>query len=139
MKKITIFYLFCLMTVSANAGNGFDFMIKEWQACQELSDYRQTYGCYQNLLEESDKLLNKEYKALSDYLTDDNKANLLDAQRKWIKFRDADCLFSDPREKDNSIISSNKAACLANRTIERLKHLENYNSSWNKGCNGCPW
>ena len=118
---------------------GADAMKQKQKSCGDLSSYSHLAGCYDNLFKESDALLNKKYGELINYLSGVNKDNLIDAQRKWIKFRDADCLFSDPREEDNSIASANKAACLADRTIERLERIEWYNRPWNKGCNGCPW
>lgn len=135
-------FLCCLLALTAlpaHAGAGTDAMRAKQVACRQLSDYRQIAGCYKTALEESDALLNKEYNALAGYLSGVNKANLIDAQRKWIKFRDADCAFSEPRPNDEAPASANRFACLADRTIERLNHFEDYNVPWNKGCNGCPW
>ena len=139
MNKVLLITLFCLVPFCAFAESKYETMRQKQNSCGELSSYRLLDGCYSDLLDESDALLNKEYSELIGYLKGVNKANLVDAQRKWIKFRDADCLFSDPREEDGSIASANKSACLADRTIERLNHLEQYNAPSNKGCNGCPW
>lgn len=139
MKKLSMYCLLSIVAFSVNAGTMADEMRLKRAACGELSSYPRLAGCYQSLLEESDVLLNKEYTELVSYLSGTNRKRLIDAQRKWVKFRDADCFFSDPREADGSIASANRAACLADRTIERLNHLENYNVPWNKGCNGCPW
>jgi uncharacterized protein YecT (DUF1311 family) len=119
MTKLPIYCLLSVTALSVNAGAKSDAMRQEQAACGELSSYSHIAGCHQLLLEKSDTLLNGEY--------------------KWVKFRDADCFFSDPREQDSSIASANRAACLADRTIERLKHVEDYSAPWNKGCNGCPW
>ena len=139
MKHLELCCLLVLASASVSAGTTSDELRKKQVACGELSSYPHIAGCYQSLLIEGDTALNKEYVELFGYLTGTNRKNLVDAQRKWVKFRDADCLFSDPRKEDDSITSANKAACLADRTIERVKHLEDYNVPWNKGCDMCPW
>lgn len=139
MNKVLLFPVLFLVTFCVHAESEYETMKQKQKSCGDLSSYTRLAGCYSDLLEESDALLNKEYNELLGYLKGVNKANLVDAQRKWIKFRDADCLFSDPRKEDDPIASANKAACLADRTIERLNHIEQYNLPWNKGCNGCPW
>lgn len=139
MKKLVVSILLSIATFSVSAGGVSEEMRKKQDACRELSSYPQIAGCHQSLLQESDAALNKEYKELVSYFSGTNEQNLNDAQKKWIRFRDADCHFSEPRNGDGSITSANRAACLADRTIERLKHLEDYNVPWNKGCNGCPW
>ena len=139
MKRRAAIYLLALAAVPAYGGDGFDAMRQKQKACGDLSSYSRLYGCFRELHEESDALLNKEYKDLSNYLSSTDRRHLIDAQRNWMKFRDSDCHFSDPRREDGSIASANRAACLADRTIERLKQLEDYNLPWNKGCNGCPW
>ena len=141
MYKLVIAFVFsCVFALPASANSG--DMEKKRNECGELSGYRQIYYCYSNLYKESDALLNKEYSSLMAYLgIGSDKENLRDAQRKWIQFRDADCLFSEPREeeldKEYYLVSVNKSACLAIHTIKRLKELEQYNDD--RGCNGCAW
>lgn len=139
MKKLTMYCLLSLSALNVNAGTASDELKRKQAACGEFDRYPLIEECHQNLLKESDVLLNKEYKELVGYLSGSNRKNLIDAQRKWGKFRDADCFFSEPRGGDGSIASANRNACLADRTIERLSHLEDYNAPSNKGCNGCPW
>ena len=139
MKHMMTCCLLSAIAVSVHAGEAFEEMKKKASACDDLTSYSAIAYCNQNLLKESDALLNKEYTELKHYLTGTDKRNLIDAQSQWIKFRDADCHFAEPRPGEDSIVSANRTACLAERTIERLKHLENYNVPWNKGCNGCPW
>ena len=114
-------------------------MKSEMSKCRELSNYERLAGCFALVHEKSDSLLNQVYKELINYLKEKDRVNLVDAQRKWISFRDADCKFSDPREKNSPIPKANEAACLAENTISRLAQLEDYNAYYNKGCNGCPW
>ena len=140
MKKWAVYCLLSAVVLSSNAGDASVEIRKKQAACGELSSYTRLAGCFQGVLEESDALLNKEYAELINYLTGTNRKNLIDAQRKWVKFREADCLFSEPRKTDDDYLASaSRAICLAERTIERLEHLEKYNAPWSKGCNGCPW
>ena len=139
MRTLTMYCLLSVASLSVNAANTSDEMKLKQAECGELSSYPRLAGCYQSLWEESDVQLNREYAALVSYLSGTNRENLIDAQLKWVRFRDADCFFSEPRARDDSIASASRVACLADRTIERLRHLENYSAPWNKGCNGCPW
>ncbi len=134
---ISILTILVSSTVYAVSESNSESMMLLYKECGNLSSYRWLSGCFDNVYQESDELLNREYQSLIEYLGDDDEQNLKNAQRQWIKFRDADCLFNDPRDDTNSIARANQYTCLASRTIERLKHLEQYN--WNKGCNGCPW
>lgn len=137
MIKLICIYLLSITSFFAYADS--NYLKKKQKQCGEHSNYKHIYGCYKNLHKESDRSLNSEYNKLLNYLKEPDKINLINAQRKWIQFRDADCLFSDPRENENIIAAANKAACLYFLTTERLEHLEKYNKPWNKGCNGCPW
>ena len=136
MYKVIIFIIFL---TSNSVYADYELLRKQQNSCGDFSNYRQIYGCNLKLYEKADSLMNKEYQELVTYLSGENKDNLINAQRKWITFRDADCLFSDPRNDEHIIASANKSACLADRTLDRLKQIEWYNRGWNKGCNGCPW
>jgi len=50
--------------------------------------------CADKELKYWDTMLNKEYKKLYKSLPKEEKPRLKDAQRKWIKFRDAECIFA---------------------------------------------
>ena len=49
--------------------------------------------CISEELERQDRRLNGAYQVLMDSLPEKRKAQLRDAQRKWIEFRDANCEF----------------------------------------------
>jgi uncharacterized protein YecT (DUF1311 family) len=109
----------------------------EEKECGDYMSYRQISGCFSALYNKTDQELNSQYSKLSESLDPENKANLVTAQRLWIKFRDADCVFSEPREDNDYLVSAGRSICLARRTLDRLEQLEDYN--FKKGCNGCAW
>jgi len=112
-------------------------LMEKHEKCGELSSYPKIEGCFFRVHEESNLYLNKEYGELVGYLNDledkKHKKRLMESQRLWIKFRDSDCKFYS----DDQPIRTN--ICLSERTIQRLKELEKYNTSFAMGCNGCPW
>ena len=122
---------------SANGSEEYDNLVAKHKACGDLSSERLIKGCFSQVYSEGDKHLNQEYAKLSRYL--DGVANkihknrLINTQRMWIKFRDADCEFYS----DGQPIRLN--ICHSERTIQRLKELEKYNVPYAMGCNGCPW
>lgn len=70
-----------------------------------------------------DARLNKAYKALSAALPPARKSQLQEAQRAWIKFRDANCSFyDDPDGGSIARVSAND--CVMRATTERAHELE---------------
>jgi uncharacterized protein YecT (DUF1311 family) len=70
-----------------------------------------------------DSRLNKAYKALGTDLPPARKTQLLEAQRTWIKFRDANCSFyNDPDGGSSARVRAND--CLMRATTERARELE---------------
>ena len=112
-------------------------LMEKHDKCGELSSYSRIEGCFFQVYEEGSRYLNREYGELVSYLNEleekKHKKRLIDSQRLWIKFRDSDCKFYS----DGQPIRFN--ICLSERTIQRLKELEKYNTSYAMGCNGCPW
>ena len=109
----------------------------EERACGEHMSYKQISGCFSTLYRKADQELNDQYSKLSNSLDSENRNNLITAQRLWVRFRDADCIFYEPRKDSDNLVSSGRSICLTRRTLERLEQLETYNLR--KGCNGCAW
>ena len=109
----------------------------EEKECGEHMSYKQISGCFSALYRKADKELNDQYSKLSNSLDLENRKNLVAAQRLWVKFRDADCTFYEPRKESDNLVSSGRSICLTRRTLDRLEQLESYN--FKKGCNGCAW
>ncbi len=71
-----------------------------------------------------DGLLNKTYGQLAK--TNVDKALLLDAEKKWISFRDADCKFAASFNAGGSLAAINQGDCLITDEAARLKQLQSY-------------
>ena len=99
---------------------------KQFNTCMDKSD-----GVTQGIVEcigaetqRQDARLNKAYKALMADLTTERKKQLQEAQRAWIKFRDANCgFYYDPDGGTMARVSAND--CVMTMTANRAKELEN--------------
>jgi len=83
-----------------------------------------------------DAELNKQYKAQMAYLkTPAKKKALQDTQKKWIAFRDADCLYQvGKREDGGSLWSVSQSQCLAEHTKVRVEQLKAFTACRQEGC-----
>jgi uncharacterized protein YecT (DUF1311 family) len=73
-------------------------------------------------IELQDGLLNQNYKAAMQALTPGQQTQLRDAQRLWIKLRDADCdLLSGLT--GGTMDSLNSSSCVLDMTKARVEHL----------------
>jgi uncharacterized protein YecT (DUF1311 family) len=79
-------------------------------------------NCMSSETEQQDARLNKNYKAAMQGLQQENKTQLRDAQRLWIKFRDADCALLGSLT-GGTIDSVNGASCYLDMTKERADDL----------------
>jgi uncharacterized protein YecT (DUF1311 family) len=79
--------------------------------------------CISEELERQDRRLNGAYEALMGSVPEKRRAQLRDAQRKWIAFRDANCEFYyDPQGGSAARLASNE--CVVALTAERAHELE---------------
>lgn len=75
--------------------------------------------------ERQDLRLNKAYKDVMAELTPQRKKQLQEAQRAWIKYRDANCdFYADPDGGTLAAVSSND--CYMSTTASRAKELEGF-------------
>lgn len=76
--------------------------------------------------QKADKSLNASYSKIRERLADDEPVRkaLLEAQRAWIKFRDAECAFSTMGTEGGSIQPMLKAMCLTELTEQRIQQLD---------------
>ncbi|MFL0606782.1 MULTISPECIES: lysozyme inhibitor LprI family protein [Cylindrospermopsis] len=75
----------------------------------------------------ADGKLNQIYKQVRVRYNANPEAKLLiDAQKAWIKYRDASCAFSRGRFQGGSIVPMVYHGCLERLTKERTKELESY-------------
>jgi uncharacterized protein YecT (DUF1311 family) len=79
--------------------------------------------CIGEELNSQDARLNGAYKQLRSQLTSARRQSLLDAQRLWIKYRDANCNFyADP--EGGTFANLLASECVLRETAERAKELE---------------
>ncbi|PKQ42164.1 hypothetical protein CXP40_07285 [Pseudomonas sp. YY-1] len=79
-------------------------------------------NCMGSETEQQDARLNQNYKAAMQALTPAQQAQLRDAQRLWIKFRDADCALLGSLT-GGTIDSVNSASCFLDMTKKRADDL----------------
>jgi uncharacterized protein YecT (DUF1311 family) len=69
-----------------------------------------------------DARLNENYKRLISKLATERKNALVEAQRAWIKFRDANCgFYADPEGGSAARVTAHE--CFLNATVDRAKEL----------------
>lgn len=105
---------------------------KEYSVCIEKASegpWADMFECNGDELDRQDARLNDNYKKLMSKLSRDRKKALLEAQRAWVKFRDANCDFYFDRDGGSAarLSSSN---CLLETTANRAKELEGLLSSY---------
>ena len=76
---------------------------------------------------------NEDWKRKTNYETDNAKL-LIESQKQWTKFRDADCKYVSEHQRSGSIYGSTFHGCLAIRTRERIIQLEQYLACRGNGC-----
>ena len=70
-----------------------------------------------------DARLNENYKRLMSKLTEERKKALVEAQRAWIRFRDANCNFwDDPAGGQSAAVTAKE--CILTMTADRASELE---------------
>ena len=70
-----------------------------------------------------DAQLNEQYKKLMSKLSDERSKALIEAQRAWIRFRDANCgFYNDPQGGSAAQLSSHE--CFLNVIADRVKELK---------------
>lgn len=96
--------------------------------CSAVATQVAAGACYQAAYEAADKALNATYHEVSRRLADepDAKKLLVDAQRAWIAFRDAECRFSTSAVAGGSAYPMVAAICMAEMTTARNAELAGY-------------
>jgi uncharacterized protein YecT (DUF1311 family) len=97
--------------------------------CANAQDQATMNECAGKAFDAADAKLNDAYKQIEGRLKDDaaSKKLLVDAQRAWVAFRDAECNFQGgPRAEAGSMYPMVVASCQAALTNGRLKDLQGY-------------
>jgi uncharacterized protein YecT (DUF1311 family) len=101
-------------------------MSQDYLACMDKSNgvTGEMLDCISAELAQQDARLNESYKRLMSKLSAKRKEGLLEAQRAWIKFRDANCSFYyDPEGGSAAHLAGND--CVLSATAGRATELRN--------------
>jgi uncharacterized protein YecT (DUF1311 family) len=99
-------------------------MTQEYLTCLEKSNgvTVEMINCILAETRRQDARLNENYKRLISRLATERKNALVEAQRAWIKFRDANCgFYADPDGGSAARVAANE--CFLNATADRAKEL----------------
>jgi uncharacterized protein YecT (DUF1311 family) len=100
-------------------------MTKEHSACLEKAngDTAEMINCMLAETIRQDARLNENYKKLLSKLATERKTALIEAQRAWIRFRDANCgFYANPEGGSAARMAANE--CILNATADRAKELQ---------------
>jgi uncharacterized protein YecT (DUF1311 family) len=112
-------------TLSAGAQAADDGYSVTYSACMDESGgvTMNMLDCMGSEIEQQDARLNQNYKTAKQALTPAQQTQLREAQRLWIKFRDADCALLGSLT-GGSIGRINSASCFLDMTKQRADGLE---------------
>lgn len=126
MKKWTIFAVFavCCLHSQACFSHENDKMSKGLQECLDASGGVTTEmrSCIHQEVDLQDKRLNEVYKAFMKRLPSEQKESLRQAQRLWIKYRDANCGFYF--QIPGTMMQVMASDCVLRQTHDRANELE---------------
>ncbi|MCH4539928.1 lysozyme inhibitor LprI family protein [Brucella tritici] len=105
--------------------------------CQNASSQAALNECFGNAYKKSDAELNKLFKTLQRRADDaDLKKKLVQSQRAWIAFRDAECDMQT--FGGGSIVGTSYPICLSGLTTQRINDLKGY-LKCDEGDSNCPF
>jgi len=100
-------------------------MTKEYLTCLDKASgvTVEMIACISAETKRQDVRLNENYNKLGSKLSANRKKALLEAQRAWIKFRDANCRFYyDPEGGSSARVAADE--CVLNATADRVRELK---------------
>ena len=100
-------------------------MSKQYTTCMDKANgvNPDMIDCILAETKQQDARLNENYKRLMSKLSEERKKTLLEAQRAWIRFRDANCAFWDePAGGQSAAITAKE--CFLTMTADRASELE---------------
>lgn len=100
-------------------------MTKEYLTCLDKASgvTVEMITCISAETKRQDVRLNENYNKLGSKLSANRKKALLEAQRAWIKFRDANCRFYyDPEGGSSARVAADE--CVLNATADRVRELK---------------
>ncbi|PPD40931.1 MAG: hypothetical protein CTY15_14245 [Methylocystis sp.] len=92
--------------------------------CADLNTQLEINVCQAERFDKADAALNAAYAKLAAKVSPQGKTQLVEAQRAWIKYRDAQCAFETLGTIGGSINPMEVAICRAELTKEQTKRLQ---------------
>lgn len=104
--------------------------------CDKSRDEHELSLCLAAKRDDSEKQLNKLYLSLVNRLSLDGKTRLRNAQRAWLRFRDAECLYivEGPSLGVGSSWNSYHNQCVKEVTDRRIEDLERHVACTQNDC-----
>src|SRR5256885_10303883 len=119
MKSLIAFLLVCLL-----AGGPTLAQKKSKSApCANASSQADMNDCWGREYKAADATLNQVYRQLVALTDDEEKSQLKEAQRAWLKYRDANCDFVADQYKGGTMRPMIYAICLEDMTRNRTAEL----------------
>lgn len=122
-----VLYLLVTMSISFNCLAVESNYSSNFEKCMESADgiTLQIRTCYADEFQRQDSRLNKNYSDYISVLPYEIKRNFIDAQRKWIRYRDANCSAFESEEQGGTLALIVSDDCLLKMTIDRADEFEN--------------
>jgi uncharacterized protein YecT (DUF1311 family) len=91
--------------------------------CQAPASNAETTVCFISASKAADEQLNKIYTRIREVLSADEQKDVQEAQRLWLKFRDASCSAEKNLDASGSAAPGAYAACIEAETRQRIADL----------------
>jgi len=117
--KVLVIFLAAVLSLTAQASD--DACFEKAQTQAQLNE------CAFNSWKQADVELNLLYQQIGNRLRNDQKARqlMVDAQRKWLTFRDSECAFQTMRSAGGSMQALRHNSCLTELTRARVIDFQN--------------
>ena len=133
MRVLLLASIMLMVPLAAQAGT--DIGAACYKDCDAQTHSNPEYkACVARAADKADAALNKAYQSLLDAVRAAGKdmgqdpstqiADLKDAQKQWIAFRDANCTFEDSLAFGGTAIGGNYSSCLCALSYERINDFE---------------
>jgi uncharacterized protein YecT (DUF1311 family) len=100
--------------------------------CAQAETTQDRRACAQASYDKADQRINEVYKQLRERLDAEGKNRLKEAQRAWITYRDAECVWAADQMRGGTEAPVIEAGCRADQTSVRADELESYLESYSK-------
>ena len=91
--------------------------------CDAAHDTLAMRACYSRSLTAADREMNGVYRDVSAHLDPNRRSKLRDAQRAWLRYRDAQCAFAASESEGGTLETVERLSCLADATRARTRQL----------------